>query len=335
VSHRRSVEPRSPRVGIAQPAPVDEKDFISAVLDAVGAIVIVLDADGNLARYNKATSVVSGYSAAEIAEHGSLDFLVPDEQRQEMRAAVDRLDAVEPVIRRDNEWVRKDGSRRHIAWANTAVFDESGVVRYTIATGIDVTDRKNLEDELAYKALHDPLTGLPNRRLLTDRLEHALESRRRCEASLLFIDVDDFKAVNDRLGHDVGDEVLRVVAGRLVEVVRRGDAVSRLSGDEFVVVLEESVADDGPELVATRLLEAVNQSIDVREHRLTLTLSIGIAFVESAADSADDLLRNADFAMYLAKQSGGARYHRYVPGDRPVDTDAGQTGILPEPVVRG
>jgi diguanylate cyclase (GGDEF)-like protein/PAS domain S-box-containing protein len=311
------------------------KDFISSILDAVGAIVIVLDADGRLARYNTATTVVSGYSAAEIDAHGSLDFLVPDEQRQEMLAAVDRLQADRPVNRRDNEWVRKDGSRRHIAWANTAVFDETGDVLYTIATGIDVTDRKNLEEELAYKALHDPLTGLPNRRLMTDRLEHALESRRRTEASVLFLDIDDFKGVNDRLGHDVGDEVLKVVAERLVEVVRQGDAVSRLSGDEFVVVLEDPPAGNMPESVATRLLEAVKRSIDVRDHRLTLTLGIGIAVVESTTDSADELLRNADFAMYSAKQAGGARYHRYAPGDRAADDDAPADAVNAGAIARG
>ena len=128
---------------------VDEKDFISAILDAVGAIVVVVGADGRLARFNDATSVVSGYSAAEIDAHGSLDFLVPTDQRQGVISALDRIHAGDPGTRRENEWVRKDGSRRHIAWSNTAVHDADDVVRYTIATGIDITDRKNLEDELA------------------------------------------------------------------------------------------------------------------------------------------------------------------------------------------
>ena len=158
---------------------LEEKDFISAILDSVGAIVIVVGSDGRLARFNAATSVVSGYSAAEIDAHGSLDFLVPADQRQEVISALGRIHAGEPGTRRENEWMRKDGSRRHIAWSNTAVHDADDVVRYTIATGIDITDRKNLEIELAHKALHDPLTGLPNRHLLMDRLEHALRSRLR------------------------------------------------------------------------------------------------------------------------------------------------------------
>lgn len=315
---------------------VDEKDFIAAILAAVGAIVIVVGSDGRLAHYNAATSVVSGYSPAEIDAHGSLDFLVPPEQRQEVLAALDRLQAGEPENRRENEWVRKDGSRRHIAWSNTAVLNDDGVARYTIATGIDITDRKRLEDELAHQALHDPLTGLPNRRLLMDRLEHALQSRRGAETSVLFLDIDDFKAVNDRLGHDVGDHVLKVVAERLIQVVRPGDTVSRLSGDEFAVVLEDPTDGNAPDLVAVRILEAIAQPIELQEHRLTLSVSVGTAVADSSAVSAGDLLRNADFAMYAAKRAGRAQYRRYASGDRAVaDDDARLAADLPGAIDRG
>jgi diguanylate cyclase (GGDEF)-like protein/PAS domain S-box-containing protein len=314
---------------------VEEKDFISAILDSVGAIVIVVGADGRLARFNAATSVVSGYSPAEIDAHGSLDFLVPPDQRQEVLTALDRLQHGEPGSRRENQWVRKDGTRRHIAWSNTAVRDADDVVRYTIATGIDITDRKNLEDELAHKALHDPLTGLPNRRLLMDRLEHALRSRQGAGTSLLFLDVDDFKTVNDTLGHDVGDQVLKVVAERLVRAVRPGDTVARLSGDEFAVVLEDAVDGHTPDAVATRILAAVALPIEVPGHRLALTLSIGTAIAGSSA-SAADLLRNADFAMYAAKQAGRAQYRRYAPEDRATAADEARLASdLPGAVTRG
>ena len=320
---RRPARTRSgdPKVPVAARPSVDQRDFVSAILDAVGAIVIVVDADGRLARYNAAASIVSGYSRAEIDAHGSLDFLVPLEQRQELLDVLGELEPGGEVNRRDNEWVRKDGTRRHIAWANTAVFDRDGRMRYTIATGIDITDRKNLEVELAHRSLHDALTGLPNRRLLMDRLEHVLQSRRRDEASVLFLDIDDFKVVNDQLGHDVGDEVLKVVAERLTKVIRPGDTIARLSGDEFALVLEDSTDRNGPNLVATRLLEAVARPIDIHDRRLSLTLSIGIALASSTL-SADDLLRNADFAMYRAKSAGGAQYRRYAFEDRAAVDDA-------------
>ena len=292
-----------------------QQDFVSAILDAVGAIVIVVDARGRVASYNAAASVISGYSRAEIDAHGSLDFLVPPEQLQEVLDALNGLEPGGEVNRRDNEWIRKDGTRRHIAWANTVVFDPDGQVRYTIATGIDITDRKNLEVELAHLSRHDALTGLPNRRVLMDRLDHVMQSRRSDQASVLFLDIDDFKVVNDQLGHDVGDEVLKVVAERLTKVIRPGDTVARLSGDEFALVLEDTTDGNAPNLVATRLLEAVAQPLDIHDHRMSLTLSIGIAAASSAPSTAD-LLRNADFAMYAAKAAGGAQFRRYAFEDR-------------------
>jgi diguanylate cyclase (GGDEF)-like protein/PAS domain S-box-containing protein len=322
--------------GTALDALVDEKDFIAAILEAVGAIVIVVGADGRLARYNAAASVVSGYSPAEIDAHGSLDFLVPPDQRRAVLNDLGRVEAGGPGSQRENEWVRKDGSRRHIAWSNTAVLDGHDVVRYTIATGIDITDRKNLEDELAHKALHDALTGLPNRRLLMDRLEHALQSRRGAATSLLFLDLDDFKTVNDRFGHEVGDEVLKVIAERLVDVVRPGDTVSRLSGDEFAIVLEEPMSGNAPDLVATRILEAVARPVEVRGHPLALTVSIGSAVVETSATTAAELLRNADFAMYAAKLAGRAQYRPYEAQDRAAaDDDARLAADLPGAIARG
>jgi diguanylate cyclase (GGDEF)-like protein/PAS domain S-box-containing protein len=339
VRQRRLLRDRDRVVGesvVALDALVDEKDFISAILESVGAIVIVVGADGRLARYNAAASVVSGYSPAEIDAYGSLDFLVPPDQRRAVLTALGRVEAGGPGNRRENEWVRKDGSRRHIAWSNTAVLDGENVVRYTIATGIDITDRKNLENELAHKALHDALTGLPNRRLLMDRLEHALQSRRGTSTSLLFLDIDDFKTVNDRFGHEVGDEVLKTIAERLVAVVRPGDTVSRLSGDEFAIVLEEPMNDHAPELVADRILDAVARPVEVHGHELALTVSIGSAVVGTSATPAADLLRNADFAMYAAKLAGRGQYRRYAAQDRAAaDDDARLAADLPGAVARG
>jgi diguanylate cyclase (GGDEF)-like protein len=166
------------------------------------------------------------------------------------------------------------------------------------------------QEELAFLATHDPLTGLPNRTLILDRVEQMLVRARRSRAPVaaLFIDLDNFKSINDTLGHGAGDELLRAVCARLQVVVRDIDALGRLGGDEFVIVAEGMSLDAGPELIAERLLDALTQPFELAgaEHRLTVTASVGIATGDRGC--AEDLLRDADIAMYRAKWSGKNRY---------------------------
>jgi diguanylate cyclase (GGDEF)-like protein len=167
------------------------------------------------------------------------------------------------------------------------------------------------EEELSFLATHDALTGLPNRTLILDRVEQMLARSRRSQAPVaaLFVDLDNFKSINDTLGHGVGDELLRAVAARLNGVIRDADALGRLGGDEFVVISEELSLAAGPELVAERLLDALNHPFKLgadKETQLTVTASIGIAVGEHT--SAEELLRNADIAMYRAKWDGKNRY---------------------------
>ncbi len=185
------------------------------------------------------------------------------------------------------------------------------------------TDEKlaRREEELSFLATHDPLTGLPNRTLILDRVEQTLARSRRSQTPIaaLFVDLDNFKDINDTLGHHVGDELLRAVAARLDGVIREADALGRLGGDEFVVISEELSLDVGPELIAERLLEALEQPFKLgtgKETRVMVTASIGIA-IESAIGeqtSAEELLRNADIAMYRAKWDGKSRYSVFEAG---------------------
>jgi diguanylate cyclase (GGDEF)-like protein len=167
------------------------------------------------------------------------------------------------------------------------------------------------EDELAFLATHDALTGLPNRTLILDRVEQMLSRsrRRQTPAAALFIDIDNFKDINDTLGHAAGDELLKAVAARLDGVIRDADALGRLGGDEFVVISEELTLDAGPELVAERLLDALKHPFVLgadKQTRISVTASVGIAI--GSEDSAEELLRNADIAMYRAKWDGKNRY---------------------------
>jgi diguanylate cyclase (GGDEF)-like protein len=167
------------------------------------------------------------------------------------------------------------------------------------------------QEELAFLATHDALTGLPNRTLILDRVEQMLVRARRSQAPVaaLFVDLDNFKSINDTLGHGVGDELLRAVAARLDGVVRDIDALGRLGGDEFVVVAEGMSLDSGPEMIADRLLEALKQPFELEgadQNRLTVTASVGIAAGDRV--SAEELLRDADIAMYRAKWDGKNRF---------------------------
>jgi diguanylate cyclase (GGDEF)-like protein len=173
------------------------------------------------------------------------------------------------------------------------------------------------QQELSFMATHDSLTGLPNRALIIDRTEQALARARRNQTPLaaLFVDVDNFKSINDLLGHETGDEVLRAVAARLDGVVRSTDALGRLGGDEFVVIAEALSPDTGPELVAERVLETLKEPITLGDDcntSLTVTASVGVAVGERS--SAEELLRDADIAMYRAKWGGKNRYVLFESG---------------------
>ncbi len=174
----------------------------------------------------------------------------------------------------------------------------------------DATERRRREDELRRQAFHDHVTDLPNRALLVERLQHALVRGRRLDAlvSVLFLDLDDFKAVNDRFGHAAGDELLRHVGERLRESLRQGDTVARLGGDEFAVLIETVSSPAEPVRVASQILEAFEQPIRLSGVDIVVRPSIGVAVGDAREVASDALLRDADLAMYAAKQRGGGRY---------------------------
>ena len=178
---------------------------------------------------------------------------------------------------------------------------------------VDVTREKRLEKRLEHQALHDPLTELPNRQLFHDRVGHALERRQTGQVAVLFIDLDDFKTVNDSFGHACGDEVLVAAAHRLQSCARAGDTVARLGGDEFALLVEDVTASQVT-AVADRVLEALSEPpVEFSGHTTTLGASIGIA-VAGPGETSETLLRNADLAMYEAKLEGRSRHVIYQPG---------------------
>jgi len=206
-----------------------------------------------------------------------------------------------------------DGSYRHVETAIRDLRDEP-TVRAVVLNTRDISDRRRLEDELRERALHDSLTGLPNRALFLDRARHALERSRRRPSPFVvaFLDLDDFKWVNDTFGHLAGDSLLREVASRLVGCVRPADTVARLGGDEFAVLLEDTDLPDAVDVVE-RMLQQTSLPVDILGHDVVVHTSIGIARADDPTATPDQLLAQADAAMYSAKARGKHRYDLFAP----------------------
>jgi diguanylate cyclase (GGDEF)-like protein len=228
--------------------------------------------------------------------------------------------AGKPTSKEDWITFANDGHRALMETIKTPMFDAQGTLIGVLGIGRDITARKALEEELRTAALTDKLTGLPNRTLFCDRLQQAVLRAQRLKDyhfAVLFVDLDRFKIINDSLGHDVGDLMLQEIGRRLRTAVRAGDSLSRtspphttarLGGDEFVVLLDGLSRPEDATVVAGRLLDVLSQQYRLGEHELYTTASIGIVTSDVAADNADQVLRDADTAMYEAKLAGKGQY---------------------------
>jgi diguanylate cyclase (GGDEF)-like protein/PAS domain S-box-containing protein len=212
--------------------------------------------------------------------------------------------------------VRPDGEVRSIHTRYEVVHDETGRPVRSVGTLHDITERKALEERLEHQAFHDPLTDVPNRTLFMDRLEHALAraGRSKDSVAVMFLDLDNFKLMNDSLGHEVGDRLLVAAAERLQSCLRPGDTIARLGGDEFTILLENIGGESGATRVAERITEALRAPFAIAGQDLFVTSSIGIALSSPDRDRPADLLQEADLAQYQAKSSGKACYEVFDPG---------------------
>ena len=278
-----------------------------AIFDESVVGIFQVAADGRPLRVNRAYAEIHGYDSPEqlLAEvsNVALQIFVDPRRMDELGHALDEVGAVRGT---EVEVQRRDGTRRFVRSNVRAVRDEGGNLVLREGTVEDITDRKVAEERVQFLAYYDVLTGLPNRSLLQDRLAKALAAARRQEnkLALLYLDLDRFKDINDSLGHSVGDLFLQEVAERLKTWAREQDTVARLGGDEFLIMLTH--VNDAPDaaVAAERLMDAMTAEFVVQGHPLNIGCSIGISiFPEHGAD-ADHLIKNADAAMYGAKENG-------------------------------
>jgi diguanylate cyclase (GGDEF)-like protein/PAS domain S-box-containing protein len=267
---------------------------------------------GRLLECNEALVRLLGYSSREDLMRRTAWDLFYD--RRERESALARLRETGKLSNREVRLRRKDGVVVWVLENETLLRGDDGVERVA-GTLIDITERKEFEQRIEFNAYHDPLTGLPNRALLAEQLERLLAQARWSGRGLaiLFLDLDDFKGVNDRLGHPTGDRLLQEVAQRLRDCLREDDDVARVGGDEFILLLPQ-VRPEGAARIAGKVLAEMQKPFQLDGEQLHVTTSVGIAHFPEDGDNAEALLRNADSAMYRAKQLGKNAYQAWESG---------------------
>lgn len=283
-----------------------DQQLLVRALDVATNPVMITERTGCIVWINKAFCLLSGYTKLELV--GKTPHLLSS-GRQSTTFYRDLWLTLLAGLTWQGEMVerRKDGGSCTVNQVITPVLDPQGVVTHFIAI---LHNFKLMDDERASMrqlAFHDPLTGLPNRRLFLNLLDQAMDHATRHQQSLalMFIDLDRFKSVNDTLGHACGDKLLVAVAERLGQTVRRSDVVSRLSGDEFAILITGTDQVDQLEALANKLIAAINQPFMIEAQSIEMRMSVGISLFPSEGVSAEDLLGQADSAMYQAKQAGG------------------------------
>ncbi len=313
-------------------------------------LITVVGADATIAYQSPSSERVLGYEPEELLGTRFDRLVAPDDSGHLLRLLADGA----AYARKDGEVIEctlrhRDGGLHQFEILHTNLLDDEHV-RGIVLNARDISERKAFEEQLAHQAFHDPVTNLPNRALFVERVRHAISRARResSELGVIFLDIDDFKTINDSLGHGAGDTALIDVAKRLSNSIRSSDTAARFGGDEFVVLLEDLDGTETAVEVAERVLEDLRQPLMVAGKELVVRGSIGISILEGDSPaSADELIRDADAAMYIAKRDGKGGYRLFEPemhagvlarlelrADLQRALDGGQFDLYYQPIVR-
>jgi diguanylate cyclase (GGDEF)-like protein/PAS domain S-box-containing protein len=291
-----------------------QKQLAIVTLESIGDAVITTNMQSEVTYLNPVAEKMTGWSKAEAAGRPILEvFRILNESTRKLAAnPVDVVLAHNKVCGLANHTllIAKSGAEYAIEDSAAPIRDQDGNILGVVLVFHDVSDARQMAQKMTYLAEHDYLTDLPNRLLLTDRITQAISAakRRGSKLAILFFDIDHFKRVNDTLGHEVGDQLLKVLSKKLQMCIRASDTLSRQGGDEFVVLLPELTDDAVPAEIAQKILFSIKDPISIANHELFITASIGIAVYPDDGDNVDVLTRHADAAMYHAKNSGRNNY---------------------------
>jgi diguanylate cyclase (GGDEF)-like protein/PAS domain S-box-containing protein len=286
----------------------------SVVFSNLSEGVVITDLEMKVIAVNNAFTDISGYSQDEMKQQSQL-LLKPE------YFEYDHYDDFNSALNNDIQWEGeihypdKSGKIIPVKLSASAVKDEENITTNYIYVYSDISERKDFEKTLQHLAQHDHLTDLPNRMLLNDRLEHAMirTERESKKLAVLFLDLDEFKNINDTMGHDVGDNILIQISNRLKDMIRKGDTLARYGGDEFIVVMEGIDTNNDAINLAEKLISCVNPDFIIDDKHYNLGVSIGISIYPEHADTVSELISNSDKAMYCAKTEGSNIYKLYSP----------------------
>jgi len=308
------------RAPTAEIAPLqDEISLLTTLMDNVPDSIYFKDLESRFTRINQYAAERFGIgNPADAVGHTDFDFFTAEHATKALRDEEEIIRTGQPLVNVEEKETRADGDVRWISTTKLPLRDRGGNIIGTFGISRDITERKIVEEQLQHRAFYDPLTDLPNRALFLDRLQHLFHRARRALGNplfaVLYLDLDRFKSINDSLGHQAGDELLVGTARRLERCLRPGDTLARLGGDEFTVLLDNITCEADATGVADRIHEELAAPLDVRGYEMFTSVSVGIALSSVGYDRPEDMLRDADTAMYRAKAGGRAR-HQVFAGD--------------------
>ena len=289
-----------------------EKEKSRLYLDVTSVICLALDGEGTIVLLNPKGCEILGVTKEEaIGKNWFNTFVAKDQIVQTKIFFIDIMKGKKEIVEYyENEVCTASGETRMIAWHNALLRDSDGVITGTFSSGEDITKIQESEKELDRIAHYDALTELPNRLLLSARLEHSLQraQREKTKLILLYVDIDNFKDINESYGYSIGDFLIKQVASKLAGLIRRDDTISRIGGDEFVFLLEKIQKTTECERTLEKIMEFFKAPIDTPVGALKLSVSIGISLYPDDAESGEILLKNADIALHQAKEMGKNNY---------------------------
>lgn len=295
----------------AEAALLENEQRFRLMFESTVELIHLVDRNGIIIETNPASLEITGYPEEELVGKCIADFFTAA-SRKNFEEQFSVLMAV-GNSRQEVEFICKDGAVLILDCAGSAIRNKNGTIKSLVIIQRDITERKQMEEIIRHQATHDALTGLPNRMLFIDHLKLAINHARRFNEMLaiMFLDIDQFKSVNDSLGHDIGDKLLRSMAFRLKACVRNTDAIARIGGDEYNILLTEINCKEDAAMIANKLISKIKPPFIINEHELHIAMSIGISIYPDDGEDSETLLKNADIALYYVKGHGRDNYALY------------------------